>query len=111
MQDNQNSDIEVDEEDDQESFHSVRKLPENTICLTLDDQLDCENPETQINSQVKEDEGYTLSIQPFQNCAKRQLWEQKYSHFFKLDVEEEKEKLLYKRKPPRKPLSPYIFFS
>jgi hypothetical protein len=26
-------------------------------------------------------------------------------------VEEEKEKLLYKRKPPRKPLSPYIFFS
>jgi len=39
------------------------------------------------------------------------VWEQKYSQYFTIDIEEEKAKLLEKNRPPRKPLSPYIFFS
>tara|TARA_B110000285_G_C15018103_1_gene560100 strand:+ start:338 stop:667 length:330 start_codon:yes stop_codon:yes gene_type:complete len=39
------------------------------------------------------------------------VWEQKYSQYFTVDIEEEKAKLLEKNRPPRKPLSPYIFFS
>jgi hypothetical protein len=51
------------------------------------------------------------AIQPFQSCAKRKEWDEKFAEFFKLDMEKEKEKLEAKKKPPRKPLSPYIFFS
>ena len=39
------------------------------------------------------------------------MWEQKYRHFFTMDFEEEKTKMLENKKQPRKPLSPYIFFS
>lgn len=50
-------------------------------------------------------------LQPFEQCSKRELWDQLYSPFFKLEIEKEKEKILITKKQPRKPLSPYIFFS
>ena len=34
-----------------------------------------------------------------------------YGEFFKLDIDKEKEKIDKNKKAPRKPLSPYIFFS
>lgn len=42
---------------------------------------------------------------------KRKVLQQKYEQFFKMDLEQEKVKILEKGKPPRAPLSPYIFFS
>ena len=82
------------------------------------------NPESELNTINKELEPNLLldlesqpieeekeTIQPFQQCAKRDLWEQKYGMYFTIDVEDEKAKLLEKNRPPRKPLSPYIFFS
>ena len=53
----------------------------------------------------------TTTIQPFQMCPRRLEWDEKYGSHFKLDLAEEKKKIFEKKKPPRKPLSPYIFFS
>ena len=50
-------------------------------------------------------------LQPFQFNAKRELWDKLYGTFFKLEIEKEKEKIDKNKKQPRKPLSPYIFFS
>ena len=50
-------------------------------------------------------------LQPFQFNAKRELWDKLYGEHFKLDIEEEKLKIDKNKKAPRKPLSPYIFFS
>jgi hypothetical protein len=50
-------------------------------------------------------------LQPFEACRKRELWDQKYGHLQKTNIEEEKLKIETNMKPPRKPLSPYLFFS
>jgi hypothetical protein len=42
---------------------------------------------------------------------KRKEWDRKYSELFTMDLEEEKRQIELKRKAPRKPLSPYIFYS
>ena len=39
------------------------------------------------------------------------MLDEQYSTMFKLDIEEEKRKIQSTKKQPRKPLSPYIFFS
>lgn len=49
--------------------------------------------------------------QPFEQSAKRDEWDRLYAEHFKMDVEKEKEKIIESKKQPRKPLSPYIFFS
>lgn len=50
-------------------------------------------------------------LQPFEQCKKRLLWDRKYGHLSKTNIEEEKQKIETNMKPPRKPLSPYLFFS
>jgi hypothetical protein len=41
----------------------------------------------------------------------RAEWDRRYGDSFKLDIEEEKDKIRVTKKQPRKPLSPYIFYS
>ena len=50
-------------------------------------------------------------VQPFQDCERRKEWDRKFGHLFQMDLEVEKQGILDRMKPPRKPLSPYIFFS
>lgn len=50
-------------------------------------------------------------LQPFEKCLKRKIWDDLYGHLVKADIEEEKKKVEENMKPPRKPLSPYLFFS
>lgn len=50
-------------------------------------------------------------LQPFEKCHKRQVWDDLYGHLVKTDIEDEKKKVAENMKPPRKPLSPYLFFS
>jgi hypothetical protein len=50
-------------------------------------------------------------LQPFEKCLKRQVWDDLYGNLVKTDIEEEKKKVAENMKPPRKPLSPYLFFS
>lgn len=75
---------------------TINNQPDDKIVIEMESQQEEESKET---------------IQPFQKCLKRDVWEQKYSQYFTIDIEEEKAKLLEKNRPPRKPLSPYIFFS
>ena len=60
---------------------------------------------------MKDDSDMNLSIQPFQHCMKRDNLENLYSDLYTLDLDNEKAKMIINNKPPRKPLSPYIFFS
>lgn len=50
-------------------------------------------------------------MQPFQDCERRQEWDRKFGHLFQMNLQAEKQSILDRMKPPRKPLSPYIFFS
>lgn len=80
----------------EQETQAINKQSEEQIAIETESQPEEESKET---------------IQPFQKCQKRDVWEQKYSQYFTVDIEEEKAKLLEKNRPPRKPLSPYIFFS
>ena len=51
------------------------------------------------------------NIQLFEQCERRQQLDAKYGDQFTMDLEEEKQKMIDSNKAPRKPLSPYIFFS
>lgn len=50
-------------------------------------------------------------VQPFEKCRQRDEWNRKFGHLITLDIEAEKQTIAERMKPPRKPLSPYIFFS
>jgi hypothetical protein len=80
--------------------------------------MEIQEPPSNIEAEAFENLGIEASVEignsgllPFQMCPKREEWDKKYGPLFKMDVEEEKRLIEEKRKAPRKPLSPYIFYS
>ena len=75
----------------------------------MNDHPNTHDAEPSLHSNISPTEEHCL--QPFQFNAKREMWDKLYGDFFMLDIESEKEKIDKNKKAPRKPLSPYIFFS